>query len=53
MNRIFLIFAFAGAAANESARVWGIAGPVWDVGQPIGSIRCPGTIPVAVSAGPF
>ncbi len=38
MNRIFLVFALAWVAANESARVGVIAGPVWNVDQPIGSI---------------
>ena len=53
MNRIFLVFVLAGVAANESARVGVIAGRVWNVGQPIGSIRRPVTIAVAMSAGRF
>ena len=45
--------AYSGAAANKFGRVWVIAGPVWNNGQPIGTIGHSDTIPVAVPAGLF
>ncbi len=45
--------AYSGAAANKFGRIWVIAGPVWENGQPIGMLGTPGEIPVAVPAGLF
>ncbi len=53
MNRIFLTFAVVDTAETEFNSVWEIASPARNKGQPIGSVRRPVTIPVAVSAGPF